>query len=116
MVFLLPLWPLPGAGFRAGWLLPAAPVATALAMFFPEPQLHADVRVDAALPLGWTLDTKAGKSSSWKADLLAGAAYVKAMAEESVGAEVVEERLGKSSSSSLTGTGWDALRGERGTS
>lgn len=56
------------------------------------------------------MDTRAGKSSSWKAAFLAVAVYIRDIPDEMVGA-AEEDKLGKSSSLSLTSAGWAELWG-----
>lgn len=51
------------------------------------------------------MDTRAGKSSSWKAAFLAVAVYIRDIPDEMLGA-AEEDKLGKSSSLSLTSAGW----------
>lgn len=77
----------------------------ALTTFLLEPLFHADVMLVTVLLLGLILDTRAGKSSSWKAVFFAVAVYVKDIPEEMVGA-AEDDKLGKSSSLSLTAASW----------
>lgn len=80
----------------------------ALTTFLLEPLFHADVMLVIVLLLGLILDTRAGKSSSWKAVFFAVAVYVKDIPEEIVGA-AEDDKLGKSSSLSLTAASWAEL-------
>lgn len=95
-------------GFLAGWFTQG--LLMALTTFLLEPLFHADVMWVTVLLVGFTLDTRAGKSSSWKAAFLAVAVYVRDIPDEMVGA-AEEDKLGKSSSFSLTRAGWGGLWG-----
>lgn len=86
----------------------------ALTTFLLEPLFHADVMLVTVLLLGLILDTRAGKSSSWKAVFFAVAVYVKDIPEEMVGA-AEDDKLGKSSSLSLTAASWVELRERKST-
>lgn len=106
LLFLLPLVLFKEDVFLATWFTQG--VLMALTTFLLEPLFHADVMLVTVLLLGLILDTRAGKSSSWKAVFFAVAVYVKDIPEEMVGA-AEDDKLGKSSSLSLTTASWAEL-------
>lgn len=106
LLFLLPLVLFKEDVFLAIWFTHGLPMA--LTTFLLEPLFHADVMLVIVLLLGLIFDTRAGKSSSWKAVFFAVAVYVKDIPEEIVGA-AEDDKLGKSSSLSLTAASWAEL-------
>lgn len=106
LLFLLPLVLLKEAGFLATWLTQG--LLMALTTLLLELLFHADVMLVTDLLFGRILDTRAGKSSSWKAVFFAVVMYVMDIPAEMMGA-AEDDKLGKSSSLSLTTAGWAEL-------